>query len=388
MSVTSLLIYLTVFVLSFLFAELTQYTLRQSNSQEKNHGVYKSITFVFLILSLAIPCGLAALRDTSVGKDVLLYVIPNFNYAERAADFFSFFNSMPMRTEVAFAMLIYFGGKLHNLSFLFFTIEFLIMAPVYYVLYQRRNQYSFGLGVIVFCFLFYNLSFSCMRQSISMAFMLLTYHFLRETHYIKSIITLLVAFLFHISAIIIAAIYLFLFVVNYSKYQKQIYSVLILVMGILLFNLEEVIYVIIPFMRRISGRYAHYIAKYLGVGVAYNIDDVAVADFLCKLVLILLILGMLVLTHKLTRESVDLLIMVLIGRIFALFNGFFYESQRIAYYFDYFLILYSSNILLCVKKDKINRSLASVLVAIIVITYWLYDYMYLGVYGTSKYMFR
>ena len=91
---------------------------------------------------------------------------------------------------------------------------------------------------------------------------------------------------------------------------------------------------------------------------------------------------------KYTFENLPFLYFALIGRLFVLFNAIFYESMRIAFYFDMFLIPYAASIYSCPIKRKFDRCVVSTIVILPSFLYWLYFIMYKGGYATNVFKFR
>ena len=69
-------------------------------------------------------------------------------------------------------------------------------------------------------------------------------------------------------------------------------------------------------------------------------------------------------------------------------SDIFYESMRIAFFFDMFLIPYAASIYSCPIKRKFDRCVVSIIVILPSFLYWLYFIMYKGGYGTNVFKFR
>ena len=82
-----------------------------------------------------------------------------------------------------------------------------------------------------------------------------------------------------------------------------------------------------------------------------------------------------------------MMVFVLLGRYFVLFNGVFFESMRIAYYFDLFIVIYTPRSLAFIKNWKNRLSYKFVYVGLAFL-YWLYYIMYIGGYGTNVISFN
>ena len=148
---------------------------------------------------------------------------------------------------------------------------------------------------------------------------------------------------------------------------------------------DKLLFILVGIAGLVSGRYAYYLTEYIGSG---TVENVPLTDFLCKLVLLVLITLWLVKTKKFSKRYQHFFWFVLMGRIFVLFNSVFYEAMRIAFYFDLFLILYVASIFCCFKQNTSNRYIATALIMLPSFLYWIYFIMYIGAYQTNIYTFR
>lgn len=360
-----------------------------ANTNKKKSASY-ILAMAFSGVALLIPCTLAAMRNISVGKDVMGYVYPNYIVAIKSSSFGEFLLLEYPKTEILFSVLLYWGGKLKNIGYIFFSIELLILLPLYYVLYKRRKEASMTLGMMIFLFLFYNFGLSGMRQSIAMSFILLAYYYFSINERFRAIFWCIVAILFHTVALLVIPIYLF----SLWIYQKPIrkrkkwYMAIATVFVLIFLFYRQIAGILARIVGIISGRYSYYISRYLQEYSGVTLGNIHSTDLLCKSALILFFAVVFKCAHKYDDKAKYMVYLMLIGRYFVVFNAVFYESLRIAYFFDYFLIVFIPCMMNCVKRDLLNKIVFSVGLFIPVFLYWFYFIMKIGGYVTNIYFIR
>ena len=360
-----------------------------ANTNKKKNASY-ILAMTFSGLALLIPCTLAAMRDISVGNDVMGYVYPNYIVAIKSSSFGEFLLLEYPKTEILFSVLLYWGGKLKNIGYIFFAIELLILLPLYYVLYKRRKEASMTLGMMIYLFLFYNFGLSGMRQSIAMSFIMLAYYDISINERFRAIFWCIVAILFHTVALLVIPIYLF----SLWIYQKPIrkrkkwYMAIATVFVLIFLFYRQIAGILARIVGIISGRYSYYISRYLQEYSGVTLGNIHSTDLLCKSALILFFAVVFKCAHKYDDKAKYMVYLMLIGRYFVVFNAVFYESLRIAYFFDYFLIVFIPCMMNCVKRDLLNKIVFSVGLFIPVFLYWFYFIMKIGGYVTNIYFIR
>lgn len=383
MDLKSIVIYLGTFSLSLFFLHISQILLYNNG---KNNRYQKIIGYFSLSFSILIPCFLSALRGLSVGNDISVYIIPNIQYSELAEHGFWFYwNNMPINVEIGFAYILYIGNVFKNIGISFFIIQFLIILPVYLILEKYRSYISVVLGMAVFYLLCYNFSLSGMRGSIAMSFLLLDFYYLQQKKYYKAILIFLISFSFHNSALLIFVIYIFLMYIIRSKHSViWIYISLVVVCIFFLFS-KQLLSLIEVLIGLVSSRYVYYLNIYIGTG---SISDVPATDLVCKTLSIIATSFLLAQSKKRNILYSEFLLFAIVGRIFVLFTSVFYESMRIAFYFDMFLILYIASTNRCFIGSSLNKIVSTIIALFFPFIYWLYFIMYIGGYATNIYTFR
>jgi len=343
--------------------------------------------YAMLFMAIAIPCFLSALRSASVGTDVKVYVEPNFTYASGliGKGFMYYYENMPKETEIAFSFLLYLGNLCGSMGLSFFLIQFLMICPIYLALRNYDGYVSVTLGMATYYFLFYNISLCLMRGGIAMSFLLLGFYYFQMKRYKVALVIFGVACLFHNSAILMTPVFCMLLLIIGSKYRR-IFGVIfsLCILSLFLFA-NKLLTLMMLVAGSVSSRYAWYLSEYIGATDAGNVPT---TDIICKTILLCGTTGVFGYTNKLKSQYKIFLLYSLMGRIFMLFNGVFYESTRIALYFDLFLVLYAASTFCCYKSNMSNKYAVAALTVLPSFLYWIYFIMYIGGGQTNIYTFK
>ena len=182
---------------------------------EKSSSRYigKLLAFIAILL----PCILAGMRADTIGTDLRVYVEPMYNAAKQSTSFSSYMDQRwyviwrymyVNKFEIGFTTLVYLIEKLGgSLGTVLFFIQALILAPIYLGLKRMKKSYPVYLGMLVFYLLFYNTSLNMMRQWIAMSILFYGLSYLITNEKKKYFITIVVACLFHTSALMGVVIY-------------------------------------------------------------------------------------------------------------------------------------------------------------------------------------
>lgn len=212
-----MLIYLLVI---FFILLIQDHLLRLPKKVSRNKMEVNYLRVVCLVLVL-----LAALRGSSVGTDTIAY-IENYNAMPKM----SFANVLVMYKDYPGYYLL-----AKTCSFLHLPIQFLfgIVAGIYiYAIYEFINRYSRGKLYSILCFTMiglYAFSLAGLKQTLSMAFVLLYYMALTEKKYLKVILFAIVAYFCHHAS----AVFLFGVGLYFMRNLKAFYiylAILVLIM--------------------------------------------------------------------------------------------------------------------------------------------------------------
>lgn len=205
--------YIICFILSTILVFISEKLLKKNR---------KKLAITLLIISVLILCLLAGLRDVSIGTDVNIYVKPLFENAINAESFQSYISENNEYTENAYLVFTFICAKLTtNINVFLFIIQLLIIVPVYYAIYLRRKEAPMWLSLLIYLTLMYNVSFNLVRQCIAMSFIFLSYSLLEKNKRISTVICIILAFLFHKSALIAICTYVIILIYKSNKLNKS-----------------------------------------------------------------------------------------------------------------------------------------------------------------------
>lgn len=354
------MVYLIIFLLATIFSVLAQ----------KNRGK-KNLFLVFSSLAILIPALLAALRSTSIGTDVEVYVVPLFKYAVNN-NFFVFLDTISAYDiEFLFEVLIFISAKLFsNLNITLFFIHFPICLLFYIAANNNRDKASPCLIYILFLLTYYNMSLNIMRQFIAVAIIFSSFKNIEEDKYFKYILNVIIASLFHSTALI-GLLFIFIYKACKSK-RRLLYSIILIIalcVGMLSYN-ELLVSLynlgIIPYK---------YVERY---SITNNSININFADEIIRIYHLFLIFS----HNKLMKNTKDNIFyntIAIFDFILVQISLFVPFAQRICIYFTVFSFL---NIPRIIKQTKINKSKLTYLTIILYIVYFIYVYIYIGVSET------
>lgn len=227
--------YLVTFLISIFFIYVGE-----SNKNNKIGGR------ILVLLGLIFPCLLAAFRNVSIGTDTKGYVYNLYKFSSESNNLFAFFDKAYIyysQKNYLYLLNTYIIGK-NNLPFglLLFINEALVIFPIYFsfkILKFNRNKIL--IGMITFYFIFYNSTLNIVRQSIAIAFIVLSFSQYIKSENIKkkilSYIYLFIAMEFHTTAIISIILlwgYKFYSSKKINEKTKQTVSILCILFSVLI----------------------------------------------------------------------------------------------------------------------------------------------------------
>ena len=215
-----MLIYLLVIILILIFQA---HLLRMPKRASRNKMEVRYLKVVCWILVL-----LAAFRGSTVGTDTIAY-IENFNAMTKL----SFANVLILFSDYPGYYLL---AKTCSMLHLPVQILFGIVAGIYiYAIYKFINRFSEGKLYSILCFEvigLYAFSLAGLKQTLSMAFVLLYFIALTDKKYIKTILLALLAYFCHHASLI----FLFGVALYYMRNLKLYYFYLLVIVIVTLFS--------------------------------------------------------------------------------------------------------------------------------------------------------
>lgn len=358
------MIYLVIFFISAFFAYMYE--------KVKNKYIKK----VYAALAILLPCLLAAFRKTGIGTDTLYYISDVFYKSLSYDNLFKFIQVT--NVEAAYLLINFIVSRItQNIQILYFVLQFIIQFFIFKSCDRMKKHVPVYFSYLTFLLLYYNRSLNMCRQTIALSIILYSYQYLKDKSYLKGGILLLIATLFHKSAIFGIFIYAFTFIFNNYNYKRNtllkifIYFLMIILVisynNILIFLIRNGI---------INSRYIYYLANYKG--------NIILIDYMLKLAIIILLTF---LYKYLAKDANNKNLYYFLIIEFTLYHlGFVANyAQRISYYFGYFNIFMIPQIPKCFQGNKVKFFVKAIIILVLII-YWYLYYGYLGADATMPYI--
>lgn len=338
----STLIYLFMFILTVSTAALADKCFKRKS---------KVLGIALLVFVILIPSVLAGVRGNDVGRDVQVYGLRVFNIAKQYASFWPFQNQL--NGTIGYMVLAFGVSRIFpDAGWLLFFLQLLVMAPITMVAYKVREKTPISLTVCVYLFLFYNNSLNIMKQSISCAFLLLMFLYLREFKLVRSVALGVFAILFHPSAIIGVAVIITVLLAERTRAAWTEFMI-IAVLLIAVMNLQTISSLMLD-KGILAEKFVSNITEFFGSSQSYLKFDSFKPQLLYDLVFrgIFCFLPILLLyyTHREQDRAVNLI--VVIGFVVYFYTFFKYTTVyggRVTLYCDFFWILLVPKICEAVK---------------------------------------
>lgn len=335
-----------------------------------SYGKYTSITkVVFVFLSMMPLVILATFRDTSVGKDVAIYIKPLFELACWRDSYVDFMKVQSY--EIIYATITYIVSTIsHNINVLFGVFEIVMLIPTYYFIWHYKKYVSVPIVLLSFCFLFYAYTYNTVRQYMAMAMVMIAYTFLEHREYFKSYIFLILAIGFHTSAFVCLIIPLLHWLITGRKsfkYKRGLISLLTILVYVIAINYNVIF--------RIVGTYLTFIPRrYLSN--MYMISGKMDLPYANIVVAGIAIIVSIIVCYKEKRDSdMWMLFMCLIafsGNVIAIYATF---VQRIMWYFQIYYIVAMGRGSCVLKNSSAKKYIYDSWIIVVCFMYWIYTYV-------------
>lgn len=374
---------MVIYLLSFLISCLLMYFA------EKLNRASAILTSLFIFLSILIPSVLAGARALTIGTDVITYVSPMYNAASSATSFFSFQNIpilngiilIPISSfEVGFTSYIYIITKVFgNLFFSLFFIQFICIGLIILGLWSLRGKFPVWLGLSIYYLSLFNPSLNLVRQSIAIAIIIFGFKYLIQNNWVKYVIVVICACLFHKTAIvgliILLLFYCFLEKKNGKKFfnQNEKLMIVTILVGLI---------VLVPFTRNIALKIiglSSYTQGYLSGNESFAINQLILR---LPILLFILIQWKQVKNSQLKYFFLSILICDVFTSQLASMSDF---ASRISLYFSayyIFIVPYFIN-----DENKIRRTILTIFVISYFLFYWYYSFVIMNYNQTVPYLF-
>lgn len=342
---------------------------------------------ILVAIGLLLPCILAGLRDVSVGTDTGGYIHNLYQLSKSSNSLFDFFETAYrwyLQSDYIYLTITYLISK-SGLDFgvLLFIYECLIVFPIYLAMKKQKvDRRGILIGLAIFYLLLYNVTLNMLRQSISIAFVVLAFsYYMESTNKKEKLLSYLIALMsygFHSTAIFalaIIAMYKIYTSNNMKEKSKSFLSVIITVLSVAFVVFYKYVLTFIG----ISGIYSLAL---------YYLNRYSITDFsFYQTIINVLMLFMVVVNKKTIKKSrmpyKFLLVISTINLIVSSGLGYFIlYSQRIMLYIQYV-------VLLCfvprIKYSNANSRDSLVIFMTILALSWLMYYAFKNVGETIPY---
>lgn len=196
---------------------------------------YKIKKFFIIMLSIQLIL-ILALRNYSVGVDVSSY----FNFFNRTP-YFNFQQFMDHRFELGYKLLNKAISIITMNEQIFLTVMAIIcILPVGRFVYRHSRMPFLSLGLYI-AFNFYAFTFSGLRQGIAYGIILISYDFIVKRKLTKFVICVLLASLFHTSALIFLPAYF----LAYIKINKKSLTLFIIISTLIFLFRKQIFEIVI-----------------------------------------------------------------------------------------------------------------------------------------------
>lgn len=352
------------------FAAVMLITIFAQTTYNKNPKLSKFLSLIAIVtLSL-----FAAVRGLTVGTDINIYGYRYFHSAGYYPNIFSYINFYESE-HLYFALNYIVYSLTQNIHVLFFVFQFFIALVVYNIAYKEKENGAMWLYVFSYLMLWFNSSLNILRQSMAIFVILYAFRYIENKKYFKYIIFVLIASLFHKSALLCLA-FPILSMLSNSKRQKM-YLTLIVVATLIVYNYLD--YIIIFAQNHLS-----FFQKY----VSYLSNEEANINWYFALVKLIMLVGIIIFSKKAeNKKSNNLLIMIaVIDLLLYCFSAYIKYGYRLSYFFLPHLIILIPRIDKSLENYS-GRTLYRIFIIVSLIVYWIVRYCLVQYDGTIPYVF-
>lgn len=310
-------LYFSVIVVSYLFVVLS---FRTNN---------KIFSLLLSCIAVLIPSLLAGYRDDTVGMDLMYYAVPCFNSVQgiqnisQLSAYISFSGLEPLYVLYNFIITRF----TDDIFWAFFIQQVIVLSMVLFTCYRLRKNLNAPALYLLFMLLCYCLSMSHNRQIFAYGILFYSYYYVLNHKFIKFMICIVVATLFHSSGIIVLPIYfLYVYIIELKGNIKISTLLIVCFAGIAFFYA-------FPFIITALSNWGFFPSKYLryadSTNSAHKID-----------LLLLFLLWFITFIGNRSPQIINII------RIFLILTFFFYlcgvyndVAARIARYYLLFTML-------------------------------------------------
>ena len=328
------------------------------------------LNYIFVLITLIVPCYFAAVRAPGVGRDMEVYSEKMFEIARSSTNLDFYIEKMAV--EPLFYLLTLACAKLGNVYVYYFSIQLLTILPILALLYQEEYKENMWIGIALYMFWLYPFSLNIMRQSIAIAFVIYGYRYIKNRQLFKYLVCCLVGMGFHSTAIVGLLMYMInvLVSIEHSGHENWLRKILtkhrkinIAVIGILSIACVAFCNEIVGYLSTFNVRYE----AQLRFASAFGLDYIHI--FLISVFVTILLL---IYQRKAkTTEFFYLIYIIIIGAVLYQIKSSYSQMYRIAMYFiGYIFIAFPYALKFAHKREK--QLFIVVIMALSLFNFWYY----------------
>jgi hypothetical protein len=327
------------------------------------YSSYKSSKIFYLIYVFLILFFISGFKSIHIGNDTAYYV-ELFNYygsvlgSMKNIDF-NLGYLVNSRIEIGYTLLnlVLYSISSNYLILFISTSAFILSVWLYHI---KKNSKIIWLSVFVFINLrFFYFTLSGLRQAIAMSFVLLSFRYLKKRKFLMFIIIVLIASLFHLSALV----FIIAYPISFFKFNYK-YIFLSFFISIIFYTCFDKILQIFLYL---FPKYKMYLTS-----IYFN-SQIKLANIInTLLVFIILIFGIIIKNKKLflsnesNQENIIYHIMNL-ALLFSLISLKISILGRFTMYFFMFSCIYIPNTIMKINSNRNRVIITSIIVNILFI---------------------
>lgn len=353
-----MLVYITLLIIVIIFSKIIE------KKADKKSGKIFAFILIFIL------SWIAGVRALNVGWDASKYVRSTFfrlDYFD--GDYLKFMASTTV--EYGFSLYSYIIYHLFpDVHALLFGYSFLTTICVFIFAFKEKENIKFSNVIIIYYLTLYLISFNIIRQSISVAIVLLAIPYLKEKKYLKCIILAVLATSFHNSGILAFAIYFIYIYLNKKKtINAKMTSVLLITIVMALITLTY------PQIAKVMYKIGFLPLKYYNYIIGdnrldYNFSNIAI-NFYWVLVGLLAIKTKTDIKEK--EKLAFCLLLLNISLVINIISIRTHEIYRVGYYFYYIGLLYFyPSLSIFFKNNKFNKTVINAVTTVLLIFWFLW----------------
>lgn len=279
---------------------------------KEGYYISREVYYYLLFIIFSLVSGLSY----KVGSDVPIYMI---EFDEINWSYFTL-NSISLSQRQPLWTLLELLSKTFGNNFVLFKIFIAVFVNLCIFLFFKRNtKYIFSSLLLYYVYLYFDINFNVLRQSLSLAFFLIACDYLFKKKYNKSYLLIIISILFHNSAIVLIFVPL-LALLPINKYFQLSFLILSLTCVILLLIPKEY-YLYFLFLSSTDD-------SIKDLSTLYLTGDYGNSDFsFIKIFIQLLIFYIIAYYYHKSNASNNLLILLYIYHLlyFFLFNSYYWK---------------------------------------------------------------